>query len=480
MSTATAEPTFASKPAASQPQITSLSPSERFTTGLQIAYLRIKEYLQFDAHWLHRPMAVAIWFLAMLLVHVGQMRRGFGLMAALHRGAYSKWTTRWTESFVRKSIASSNPQWKKMLDDYVATVAVTPGTANFFKDPLRMLGTLVLVLRSATDDQKGVVLIKYNHVFPLFARFFDLETIAKRYHLVLEPSWSGYCDLNLLAYTRLKEPVFVQAIEPYDVRCLTSISSNLVPVPTSSNWWVDYNLIRPLPEVEKDCDVVMIAGWGSYKRHYRFFEAIAKLRREGHLLRVLLLGYPNGWGAETILRHAKYYGVADQIEIKEKVPYNDMNAQINRAKVNVLWSRHEGFNRAIIEAMLAGLPCVLRDGFNYGYQYPYVNKQTARFATEKSLPRVLLEMTSDYPEYAPREWVLAHMNCDQACKTLCECIAVNSRELLTTSAIDIAVKVNALSSMRYIDSQAAHVFAADYDFLKESARVVPRFEPISV
>jgi glycosyltransferase involved in cell wall biosynthesis len=389
-------------------------------------------------------------------------------MAALHRGAYSKWTTKWTEDFVRKSIASSNPQWEEMLDDYVATVAVTPGTANFFKDPLRMLGTLVLVLRSATDDQKGVVLIKYNHVFPLFARFFDLETIAKRFHLVLEPSWSGYCDLNLLAYTRLKEPVFVQAIEPYDVRCLTSISSNLVPVPTSSNWWIDYNLIRPLPEVEKDCDVVMIAGWGSYKRHFRFFEAIAKLRRQGHRLRVLLLGYPNGWSAETILRHAAYFGVADQIELKERVPYNDMNAQINRAKVHVLWSRHEGFNRGIIEAMLAGLPCLLRAGFNYGFRYPYINPMTGKQVSEASLSHELLELVRTCENYSPREWIMSHMACEHACALLDNVIGLHTGDDKNVGSI--TPKVNALSSMRYMHGDDASMFTADCRYISEAKR----------
>lgn len=468
MPVATAEPTVAVKTAATRPQATGLSARERFTTGLQLTFLRIKEYLQFDAHWLHRPMAVTVWLVASQLVRIGQMRRGFGLMAALHRGAYSKWTTNWTEEFVRKSIATGDAKWKAMLDDFVASVSVTTGTANFFKDPLRMLGTLVLVLRSATDDQKGVVLIKYNHVFPLFARFFDLEKIAKRYHLVLEPSWSGYCDLNLLAYTRLKEPVFVQAIEPYDVRCLTSISSNLVPVPTSSNWWIDHNLIRPLPEVEKDCDVVMIAGWGSYKRHYRFFESLAKLRCQGHRLRVLLLGYPNGWSAETILRHAAYYGVADQIELKERVPYNDMNAQINRAKVHVLWSRHEGFNRGIIEAMLAGLPCLLRAGFNYGYRYPYINSITGNLVSEASLSHELMDLVRTCKHYSPREWVIAHMTCEHACDLLEDVIGLHSGD--GSDCGSITAKVNALSSMRYKYAEDANMFNVDFGYISEAKR----------
>jgi glycosyltransferase involved in cell wall biosynthesis len=357
-----------------------------------------------------------------------------------------------------------------MLDEHVANVPKTAGTAGFFADPLRMLGTAALVIKSPAADRKGVLALWYNHVFPLFARFYDLPQIVEKYHLFLEPSWSGYCDRDLLAYTRVGHPVFVQGIEPHDLRFLAGISSNLTAVPSAANWWVDYRRLRPLPNAEKEFDVCMMAGWGVYKRHHRFFDALAQLRRQGRRLRVLLLGYSVGWNKETIRRHAQYYGVDDQIELLESVPYDDVNSHLNRAKVHVLWSRHEGFNRANIEAMFAGLPCLLREGFNYGFHYPYINERTGRFATERLLPRVLLETVENYEGFAPREWVMKNMTCQIATDSLARTIASKTQDDEMQWRGKIAVKINELHSMRYFDESLRDDFREDYSFLAQCSR----------
>jgi glycosyltransferase involved in cell wall biosynthesis len=442
-----------------------LSGRARLQTSWQLAKLRIKEYIQFDARMLHRFTSTAAGWTATALLAVGQYERAFKLLAKFHRGAYSQRLTERTERFIRRAYAARDPRFFAMLDRHVANVQQTPGTANFFADPLRMLGSAMLVLKSPSDGQKGVLALWYNHVMPLFAKFYDLERIAERYHLFLEPSWSGYCDLDFLVYTRLPGPVFVQAIEPHDVDFLNAIATNLRPVPCAANWWVDYRRMVPNPSVEKEFDVAMVAGWGEYKRHHRFFKGLAALRRQGRQLKVLLLGYSVGWSKDVIARHARYYGVSDQITMLEHVPYDEVNSQFNRAKVHVLWSRHEGFNRAIIEAMFAGLPCVLRDGFNYGYHYPYMNSQTGQFATEQALPTTLLEIADHWQDYSPREWVMENMTCQIATESLARTIATTLSDAEENWTGHIAVKINELHSMRYFDESLRGQFQDDYTFL---------------
>lgn len=432
--------------------------------------LRLKEYLQFDAKLVHRVGSLAAGSLASLLTRTGQYRRGFALLSRLHRGAFSPHTTSHAERFVRSAIKSRDPRLDAIINDAVARVLPSVGTANFFADPARMLGTIALVLKSPSPEKKGVLLLKYNHVFPLFARFFDASEIALRYHLVLEPSWSGFCDLDLLAYARLPAPVFVQAIEPHNVKFLTEACLNLIPVPTAANWWVDHRQMQPLPEAEKEFDVVMMAGWGSYKRHYRFFDVLGRLRRSGNRLRVLLIGYNVGWTKGVILRQSKYYGVRDQIELLDTIPYRDVNAQLNRAKVHLLWSRREGINRATIEAMFAGLPCVLREGFNYGHRYSYINEQTGCFASERDLPRVLVDTISNYDQYSPRAWVMQHMTCQQATARLEQVIAATVGSTVESWSGEVAVKVNELSSMQYFEESARSGFQADYQYLASMIR----------
>ena len=105
----------------------------------------------------------------------------------------------------------------------------------------------------------------------------------------------------------------------------------------------------------------------------------------------------------------------------------EVNRHLNRAKVNVLWSRREGFNRAIIEAMFAGVPCILRQGINYGHHYDYINPSTGRFSTEKDLPRNLSEMIESYSSYALRDWVMKNMSCQRGTEILNECIREGPR-----------------------------------------------------
>src|SRR5262249_31486334 len=150
----------------------------------------------------------------------------------------------------------------------------------------------------------------------------------------------------------------------------------LIPVPVSANWWVDHRVFQPLPDVSKDADAIMVASWARFKRHERFFAVLSRLRKRGDKLRVILIGYCNDCTGNDIFRLAPYRGVADQIEMHERVAPEEVNRHLNRAKVNVIWSRREGVNRAVIEGFFAGTPGILRAGFNFGYPYPFINPQT--------------------------------------------------------------------------------------------------------
>ena len=97
-------------------------------------------------------------------------------------------------------------------------------------------------------------------------------------------------------------------------------------------------------------------------------------------MKAILVGYPMGQTKDDVCERAKYYGVFDQLEIHESITSEEVNTHFSRAKVNVLWSRREGWNRAIIEGMFAGVPCVLRKGHNYGFRYPYINANTGCYS----------------------------------------------------------------------------------------------------
>ncbi len=451
--------------------------SERFLLWTRLYIRRFSEYLLFDAKVFQQFCAALGFSLGLLLFLGGQRGKALRVLAALHRVNWSTFSDRLSEALFRREVARLRTPpmaTASPLAAHILAIGPLPATQKFFDSPERLLGTRLLVLKSARKNEKGIILIDYSFAFPLVAKLFDLDQIANRYHIVLEPSWSGYCDFDILCYSKLDSPVFVEAYEPRDSRLITTFRSNLIPVSTSANWWVDYRIMRPLPAIRKDCDVVMVASWARFKRHARFFAALAKLRRRGRRLRATLIGYPSDCRMADIMQEAAYFGVLDQLEFFEWLQPDEVNYQLNRSKVNIIWSRREGVNRVIIEGMFANVPCILREGFNYGYRYPYVNAATGRFATEATLPEVMLELLECYGQYTPRDWVMEHINCQKGTEIIGSAVrdvALGLGEAWTGSPV---VRVCHLNAMRYWDEDDKARFANDYGYLRslvKSARV---------
>jgi len=450
-------------------QVPSMGMWDRLKTGMRIASLRLREALTKDTGPL-RALAgslglVVVWGYQLL----GRSMKSLRLLCSLHRADLSNVVNRHAEQVIRQALDGHEEQVAALLEQHYRHPVRTASTANFLDMPHLLLGIPTIVLKSPQGTEKGLLLAHYNHIFPLLAGRYDLKRIATRFHIILEPSWRGYCEPDLLCYGRLGFPVFIQTIEPRDAAFLNSIGGPFIQVPTGGNWWVDHRVFHPRPEVEKRFDVVMLAAWGKYKRHHRFFHALGRLRRSGHRLDVLLVGGNATWKRDEILRQARYYGIADQIELQEHLPYERVNDFVNQAKVHVLWSRNEGFPRATIECMFAGLPSIIREGFNYGHRYNYINDQTGAFATESSLPRVLLEMIERAPSMSPRAWAMQHMSCQHATRVMSDTIkawCADHDEPWTESPV---VKVTRLNELRYWDERDKARFAADYEFLRSAA-----------
>jgi glycosyltransferase involved in cell wall biosynthesis len=443
---------------------------------LKFHFLRLTliERIKFDSAVVRWLISLGGYLLSLVFRAFGRKDRAFTLTARLHRANYGDLVNHEAESLAREAArcaaAGTAHSILTFYERYLRNLQPASQIPRVFSQPEMLLRSLAVVLKSPSGAEKGVLMLKYSHTFPLFAARYDVQSIAQRYHIVLEPDWSGYCDPNILLYSRYPFPVFVQAYESRDAKLIADLGSNLVVVPTSTNWWVDHRLFYPMPAVVKDRDIVMVAGFAPYKRHYQFFQALARLRAWGHRPSVLLLGFPSDYSYRDILQQAELVGVADQIEIHESVPFHEVNGLINRAKVILLWSRKEGVNRAIIEGMYANIPCIVRAGFNYGCPYPYINEHTGCFSTERDLPRTLLTMIEQYSRFRPREWVINYMSPQRATQILSEVIEKVARSRGEDWTNDIAVKVDHLSKVAFWDPAHQKRFEPDYAFLESAIR----------
>jgi glycosyltransferase involved in cell wall biosynthesis len=430
----------------------------------------IREYLLFDNPLFKIVLGFVGASAGWALYSCGKISRGFGYLARIHRSALAPWENRRVVELIHDAYKcyqeGKRHPLHQVYETFVKRLTPTPETAKFFESPEKIFQGSAIVLKSARTNERGVLTLQYSYVYPLLAKLFDLEKIAARYFIILEPSWSGYCDLNVLIYTGLRHPIFVGSIEPRDTEFITQLRSNLIAAPFSSNTWVDDRVFRPLPGVAKNAEIIMVAGWAPYKRHHAFFRGLSRLRRRRVQPKVILAGYPIGLRKEDILREADLYGVTDLLEVHEWASPTEVNQLLNRSKVNVLWSRREGVNRAIIEGMLAGTPCLVREGLNFGYHYPHINSQTGRFSTEEDFPQNLFEMIENHSRYSPREWVLTNMSCLRSVYSLNEKIKAQAKVVGENWTEDIVPKVNELGCMRYRNAADEGRFLEDYDFLR--------------
>ena len=433
---------------------------------------RVREWTAFDASGIGVLAAWIALLIAWIANALGAHYRALTLVSAVHRGARSRTVNLLVEKMlprIERPAGSTMPARISIdaYEEHVRSIAADRSLGSL-RDPANLLRKRVLVLKSPQEKERGVILLDYMYTFPLFEALFDVAQIGLRYYIVLEPSWVGACTPDILSYTRYPFPVFVETTEPMDRFFVERLGSNLVSVDVSGNWWVDHRVMRPLAGIEKDVDVVMVAGWSRYKRHAAVFRALRTLKRRNRSLKVLLIGYSTGTDLTQthIRRIAAYYGVESMLEFREGLPVEEVNYHLNRAKVHLLWSRKEGYNRAVIEAMLAGVPCILREGHNYGHPYPYINSETGCFANERNLAEKILWMIDNYQRFKPREWVLGHMSCLQATSLLSDAIrrvAVSNGEHWTT---DLVVKNVHLNRMKYWNSSDDDRFEQDYRLIR--------------
>jgi glycosyltransferase involved in cell wall biosynthesis len=442
---------------------------------VRLFILHLREWLEFDSGVVKRFVGLLGLVLGFFYYKMGMAEKAVVIWSKVHSAACShlvnEIVTRLMRCATAKRDGNSEPNiLQRTFREHVESLRPTLRTQKFFDDPKRLLGPMAMVMKSRVGDEKGVISVLYSYTLPLFAKLFDVRRVGERYFLVLEPSWSGYCNLDILSYSQFDWPVFVQTYEPRDKEFIQNLRSNLIPVPLSNNWWVDHRTFRPLPGVTKDMDLIMVAGWASFKRHYSFFRGLKQLRAKGVRLRAILIGYPMEKTRDSIYKEAQICGISDQLEIYESIGAAEVNYHFNRAKVNVLWSRREGWNRALVEGMCAGVPCILRKGHNFGYPYPYINGSTGVYSDEVGLPEALLWMLQNHRSFSPRAWVVENMSCQIATRILSESIQKVAFERGEKWTRGLVAKVSGLHGMQYWQSDDKRMFDDDYEFLSSCIR----------
>ncbi len=251
--------------------------------------------------------------------------------------------------------------------------------------------------------EKGAVYMAFEYQWPRLLANCDPREFTKRYTLILSPVWATpHALVNYVLPSVCDPPVISHLSDPNDAAVIPRQSPNYVTVPLLCSSWVNPAFYKPVPFAKKDFDIVMLANFGKYKRHFALFKALRDLPRS---LKVVLLGQHNGNRTrQVLLAEAAAYGVADRFDLREGVPDAELFDTLARAKISLILSLREGSCVAIVESMFADTPVGMFADAEVGSRQ-FINSQTGRFLQHKDLAGQLLDFLANAHTYTPRKWV---------------------------------------------------------------------------
>lgn len=384
----------------------------------------------------------------LLAVIAVMLRGGLGALLGRRRTAVA--------ALAQAHRTTRHPAIRRIVEPYIVAnraVAHAPPAHARPEALATFFGTRMSVLKEPRGAERGVLFVMFSELLPLMFATMDVRQLVEDYTIVVEPSWSGYCDEDFLRLTQLEDEVFILAAQPDDFAFLTRLRSNLVPVPLGPCDWVDPAVALPYLGNPKEFDLVMNAHWGASKRHHVLFRLLARARRN---YRVLLIG--GAWEGRTqadVRALASHFGVAGQVTLRERLPYEEVMDLTCRARVALLLSLKEGSNRAIAESLFCNVPAVVLSN-HVGGIVKNIRPETGRLVPEAGLEEAIESLL--HGTLAPRQWAEANISCFESSARLNALLQSHARARGRPWTRDIAMRANSPES-RYVRAADAERLA---------------------
>jgi len=269
------------------------------------------------------------------------------------------------------------------------------------------LNRSIILKAPGGDGEKGLLLMTFEYNWArlcLGLNEEELAWMASRFNFVFSASWSptDYAVLGL-AVASLPGTLFVQSCNYAERQLIRAFHPRLQCLETLPCDWISPESHLPKPLGERSIDLLMVANWGRFKRHWEFFEVLSQLPAN---LKVVLVGQPaEGRDSEFIRQLAQVKGVRQQLTIHECLPIQEVAALQADARVSVIMSRREGCCVAAVESLMAGCALAMRDDAHVG-PATYIHAQTGARLRPGHLAEDLQNLLQRTHEIQSREWCL--------------------------------------------------------------------------
>lgn len=372
--------------------------------------------------YIRSVMAVIFYFLARIL---------FFLKATDSSVTFSLASCRY------KNISGNNRLLKSLLEkNSFRNLSVSMGV------PLKEAATRSIILKWPDIDQdkvtsKGVLLITFTKTFSYYINNIDIRKLHDYFYLVLEPSWSGYADPDILGFFNKGEKVIIQSSEIQDRIFLNHFIDYCIPVSFGASDWVNPDIFVKT-DAQKIYDSVYIANTNPIKRVFRYLKAIKTIieARDPNYKACLVCA---SWGgAESLLRKlVESFNLENNLTLLFAQSRSQVINILNQSKVNILLSLKEGSNRSLFEALFCGVPAILASE-NIGVNKAYINEHTGLLLDNTALEDGLCWIKENYHRYDTRTWAMQNIAPQASTQKLCAVINNHFDENLT----NLLVKTN--------------------------------------
>ncbi len=309
------------------------------------------------------------------------------------------------------------------------------------KDALGRAIVLSAPMMQGDKVLKGVMLLTFTQTFSFFLKHPQWKILNKYFVFVLEPSWAGYADSDILAFLQEAEHSVLQATELRDRAFVNSLFPQVPCMETGASNWVDERVFSegPCHLNEKEYDAIYIANFNPIKRVFKAIEHVEIVKRQIPNYRMVIVCASLGSTRyDDIFEYSKRRGVEKNVILLNGMSQAKLVELVRKSKCSILLSLKEGSNRVLFESMFVNVP-VICISENIGVNKSYINASTGILASNKLVSKSLAYMTNNYERFAPKKWALANISPDVTTKHLKEILESWFPERVN---LNLCVKVN--------------------------------------
>lgn len=272
----------------------------------------------------------------------------------------------------------------------------------------------IILKAPGPEGEKGVLLMyfEYNWVrLTLGIPEEEFRWLEERFDFILSTSWSptDYASLNLVL-AKTSGPVFIQPCNYTEKAKLEAFHPRLVVLDTLPCDWIDPQFYPSQAQQERPIDILMVANWGEFKRHWDFFKALRHLPPSW---RIVLVGQKEGNRDQNFIAQlAEEIGVPQKLEICQSLPAEQVSLLQLQARVSLIFSLREGCCVAAVESLFAGCALGIRADAHVGPLH-YIHELTGKRLRPGHLAEDILELHRAAPSLQPARWASQNISCHQ-------------------------------------------------------------------